>query len=533
MPIIKNKLFFGVAALYDKRNGFYTNEFNNTRFDDQNSLTGNYYLKFLPTEKWAVTLNVKHNNNRNKGVFPLVYGVEEAINNPYRLSQNAITKVIDNVFNSSLSANYAGRAFNFSSQTSYQSNLRYYNTPIDADFAPIDGITLINNYGDDWNKVKVFTQEFRFSSPASHNGPVTWTAGLYGFHQTNPVKQATRFGEDAIFIDSAIIKNSSAISTTRAKSYGAAAFGQLTYAINDRFSITGGLRYDYEKKKQSILGEYQIDPDPTPVFEYRPDTSATAGFHAVSPKLSASYKVGNKNFLFATYSKGFRAGGLTPISSDPSQPSLYAYDPEYSNNFEAGIKNTLLKNHLLVNVTAFYSTITNAQVPTLVLPDAVTITRNTGKLKSKGVEVETSALFAGFQLDYNLGFTDAEFTDLKVARGRSEINLQGKRQLFTPDVTSMLAAQYSLSVSEEKNIKIIARGEWRYLGTQYFDLANTLVQPSYNTFNSRLELSTNNFSIILWGRNLSGKKFVSYGYDFGAVHLGDPRTYGATVSVRL
>jgi iron complex outermembrane receptor protein len=281
-PIVKDKLFFGVAGLYDKRNGFYTNEVYNKSFDDQYSYTGNYYLKYLPTEKWALTLNVKNNNNRNYGVFPLVFGAEDAINNPFKLSQNALTKMIDNNFNSSFSVNYSGRNFNFSSQTSYQSNRRYYRHPIDADFSPIDGITLINSYGSDWNKVKVYTQEFRFSSPASAAGPLKWTAGTYGFRQDNPTKQATRFGEDAVMVG-APDKNFSLINSTRLKSHGAAVFGQLTYQFSDRFNVTGGLRYDYEKKEQSILGEYQADPNPLPAFEYRPDTSATASFHAVSP----------------------------------------------------------------------------------------------------------------------------------------------------------------------------------------------------------------------------------------------------------
>jgi iron complex outermembrane receptor protein len=75
LPLIKDKLYFGMAALYDKSNGFYTNQFNNTQFDKQNSFTGNYYVKYLPTDKWAITLNVKHNNNRNNGAFPLVSGI--------------------------------------------------------------------------------------------------------------------------------------------------------------------------------------------------------------------------------------------------------------------------------------------------------------------------------------------------------------------------------------------------------------------------------------------------------------------------
>jgi iron complex outermembrane receptor protein len=532
LPLIKDKLYFGMAALYDKSNGFYTNQFNNTQFDKQNSLTGNYYVKYLPTDKWAITLNVKHNNNRNKGAFPLVSGIEDALKNPFQLSQNAVSNMVDNIFNASLSANHFGKNISFSSQTAYQSNYRIYENPMDADFSPIDGITLIKNYGKAWNKVKVLTQEFKFSSPAASSSAFKWTAGAYFFHQDNPTKQGIHFGEDAAMVGSPDI-NYSLINSTKTKSNGVALFAQGTYALTSKLNFTAGIRYDNEKNEQSILGEYQMDPDPTPIFDYRSDTSASASFNAVSPKLSLSYSISDNNLLFTNYSKGFRAGGLTPLSSDPSQPALFAFQPEYSNNFEIGIKNSLLNNQLLINITAFYSGVTDAQVPTLVLPDAVTITKNTGKLTSKGIELESHALLNGFQLDYNFGYTDANFKDLKLAQYGSEVDLAGKKQIFTPDVTSMFAAQYGTTISKKDQLKITFRGEWKYIGKQYFDLGNNLSQNSYNLLNSSVGISAPKWSLKFWARNFGNINYVGYGYDFGAVRLGDPRTYGVTLGIKM
>ena len=532
IPLIKNKLYLGMAALYERSKGFYTNEFNNTHFDKQHSLTGNYYLKYLPADKWAITLNVKHNNNRNMGAFPLVYGVDNAINNPFKLNQNAVSQLIDNIFNSSLSANYSGRNFTFSSQTAYQVNYRYYREPIDADFSPIDGITLINNYGKPWNQVKVLTQEFKFSSPAALKSPIRWTAGTYFFYQDNPTKQAIHFGEDFALVGGPD-KNVSLINSTRAKNKGIAVYAQSTLAATDKLDFTAGLRYDHEQRKQSILGQYQQDPDPTPIFNYRSDTAASVSFGAVSPKIAASYQFNKNNLLFVNYSRGYRAGGLTPLASDPSQPALFSYKPEYSSNYEIGIKNSFLQNRLLVNITAFYTSITDAQVPTFILPDAVTITKNTGKLSSKGIELETHGLFNGFQFDYNLGYTDAGFKDLKLAQNGGAVDLTGKKQIYTPDVTSMLALQYGFVVLKKQQLKINIRGEWRYLGKQYFDLPNTLIQSAYNLFNSGIEISLPWVALRFWGRNLADKKYALYAYDFGGVHLGDPKTYGITASFKF
>lgn len=528
-PLIKDKLFVGAALSYDRLNGYYTNQYTNSPYDKQHSILGNYYIKYLPSDKWDITLNIKHNQNRNNGAFPLVADIQEAFKNPYILSQNALTTLMDNTFNSSLSLNYAGRNFNFNSQTAYQSNYRYYTDPIDADFSPIDGITIINNYGKDWNHVKVVTQEFKFTSPAAATSPWKWTAGSYLFYNHNPVKQTTHFGKDAAYVGAPDI-NFSTINTTKAKSYGTAFYGQATYAINKQWSITAGARYDYEHQQQQIKGEYQKDPNPQPLFEFRSDTSATIHFSAFSPKLSIEYQPSENNHLYATYSKGYRVGGLTPISSDPSQPALYPYQPEYSNNIEAGIKNSFWNNKLYWNIALFYSNITNAQVPTLVLPDAVTITKNTGKLTSKGIETELNATpVKGLELNYSFGYTDAQYQRLKIPQNGTETDLKGRRQLFTPNVTSMLAVQYGYGIQSKQSLQLIIRGEWKYIGTEYFDLANTIRQSPYHLFNAQAGITSKHIELLLWARNISDRHYISYAYDFGAVHLGNPKTYGVTV----
>lgn len=528
-PLVKNKLFAGASLMYSKRDGFYTNEFNNTDFERQNTLTGNYYLKLLPNDRWSINLNVKHNDNRNNGAFPLanLFAVDP-FNPPFVVNQDATAKMFDNTFNSSLTANYSGRGFNFSSQTAYQSNHRYYDRPLDGDFSPIDGVTIINNYGDDWNNVKVWTQEFKISSPASAS-TFKWTAGTYFFHQDNPTKQAVHFGKDAAMVG-APDTDFSLISSQTGKNTGVAAFGQVNYSIHDRLDVIAGLRYDYERKKYNVLGQYQKDPDPNPQFDTRPDTSASANFSAFSPKVGLAFELCENSNLFATYSRGYRTGGFTQLGADPSQPPLYAYKPEYSNNIEVGIKNSFFNNRLRLNLALFATTVTDAQVPTLILPDAITVTRNTGKLSSKGGELELAATpVKGLQAEYNFGYTNAEYKTLKLAQNGAVVDLEGKKQIFTPEITSMLALQYGYDLGTRMQWRIIARGEWMHLGKQYFDLSNSISQDAYSLFNTRVGVSTRYGELMFWGRNLGDKNYIAYAYDFGAVHLGNPRTYGVTL----
>lgn len=524
-PLIKDKLFLGVAGVYSSSNGFYTNEYNNSKFDKQHFLLGSYYLKYLATQKLTLTLNVKNYENRNNGPFTLAGSPEEAINNPFKVNQNATTKIIDNIFNASLTANYTGSDFNFTSATSYQKNYRYYTTPIDGDFSPIDGVSLINNYGSDWNNVKVGTQEFRFSSPASSQSPVKWTAGVYGFYRSAPTKTGTHFGKDAAAVG-APFPDFTSINTNIEHNYGFAIFDQETYTIDPKWDITLGLRYDLEHKKEEVKGEFQ--PDGGDIMVTRADTSSKANFSAFTPKLTVDFHASANNNLFASYSRGFRAGGISQLGSDPSQPPLYAYKPEYSDNYEIGSKNTFFDKKLRLNVAAFYTLVNNAQVPTLILPDAITVTKNAGKMHSKGVEAELAAtLLKGLDIDYNFGYTHARYTDLAVSSNGSVVNLKGNKQVYTPDITSMLALQYAYQLA--KNTHLIARSEWKYIGNEYFDLANHIEQKAHSLFNARLGVTTKMFDVFIWGQNLANKKYIDYAYDFGASHLGNPRMYGVTL----
>ena len=527
-PVIKDKLFFGASLLYEGLDGYYTNEYDDSKFDKQHSVGGNYYLKYRVNDRWSATFNVKHLANRNYGSFTLAPDKDAAFADPFRVNQNAVAKLVDNTFNTSLTANYTGQRFNFSTQTSYQSNYRYYATPIDGDFSPADAITIINNYGNKWNNIKVVTEELRFTSPASSASRLKWTAGSYLFYQNVPNKQATHFGKDAALVGSPD-SNYAIINTATARSSGVALYAQSEYAIAKKINIIFGVRYDYQQSKEDVLGEYKPDASPVPVFETQPDTSANVSYSAFSPKLSVSYHPVMGTNLFATYSRGYRTGGLTQLGADPSQPPLYAYKPEYSDNFELGIKNTFLESRARANISFFYTTITDAQVPTLVLPAAITVTKNAGSLTSKGMDAELAAtVLKGLEATYNFGYTNAKYTKLKLSQNGSETDLSGNRQIFTPDITSMLALQYNISLIESNKLQLIIRGEWTYLGKQYFDLANSITQSPYNLLNTKLGLKIKHAELYFWERNMANIKYIAYGYDFGAVHLGNPRTFGFT-----
>jgi iron complex outermembrane recepter protein len=236
--------------------------------------------------------------------------------------------------------------------------------------------------------------------------------------------------------------------------------------------------------------------------------------------------------MYLIYSRGYRAGGFTSLGSDPSQPPLAPYDPEFSNNIELGWKQSWNNQRYRLNANLFYTFVNSVQTPTLILPDAITVIRNAGKLNSKGAELEFAASpVKGFELVLNGGLTDATYTELTIPKDGQAIDFSGNKQIFTPAYTAMGVAQYTYPISSQ--IRLSARVEARLLGKQYFDLANSISQDAYSLLHARVGATFGKADFYVWMRNIANTTFIAYGYDFGGVHLGNPRTIGITASIRL
>jgi len=170
--------------------------------------------------------------------------------------------------------------------------------------------------------------------------------------------------------------------------------------------------------------------------------------------------------------------------------------------------------------------VASGRIPTQALLAAIEAEQ---QQQAAGEDAEFAAtVLKGLEVTYNFGYTDAKYTKLKLAQNGSEADLSGNRQIFTPDITSLLALQYNISLIPSKQLQLIIRGEWIYLGTQYFDLANSITQSPYNLLNTKLGLKIKHAELYFWERNMANIKYIAYGYDFGAVHLGNPRTFGFT-----
>jgi len=541
--LIKDQLFVGASVMYDARDGFYTNVFNNSKFDVHNSFTGNYFVKYVASPKFSATFNLKHYSRKNSGSFTLApYATATVDSLKFKVNYNAVAKDNDNTLNSSAVLNYFGKKVDITSITAYQTNGRFYEGPIDADVQlpfksqslDVNSIEVKNDAGQ--NTVSFWTQELRLSSSANSESPLKWILGGFYFTQYHPSSQTLIIGKDGSKFGQP--NNARSLTNSLADNNGIAFFGQGTYTINNNFNLTLGLRYDSENQKLMVGGKFQQG---TFTAVTRSDTTASTSFSAFSPKAILTYKVAENQVTYISYSRGYRAGGLTQIDFDPSGVPLIAFAPEYSNNLELGWKGTYFDNRLRANFSLFNIQVTDAQVPTLV-PELGfrTVTRNGGNFSSTGFESEILANIArGLQIEWNFGIISATYSKLSLPQTvfvagkptKVEKDFTGNKQILTPSFTSMLALQYNFALN--KKIQYVARGEWRLLGKQYFDLVNKYSQDGYDMFNVRTGFSTKNYDLMFWGRNLSNTTYIAYAYNFGSATLGNPRTMGVSLIARF
>jgi iron complex outermembrane recepter protein len=175
-----------------------------------------------------------------------------------------------------------------------------------------------------------------------------------------------------------------------------AVFGELyEEAIPDTLKFTLGLRYTDDSKTTDSrtallnaivpLGTTNLDT-PVPYISQTPlgsglegptdfvqqsvhNTALTGRFVAdYTPQLDFT----DATLLYASFSRGYKAGGINPplpVGSPPGTPQYFA--PEYIDALELGSKNTLLGGTLQANADAWYYNYTGLQVASIVNKTAI------------------------------------------------------------------------------------------------------------------------------------------------------------------
>ena len=290
---------------------------------------------------------------------------------------------------------------------------------------------------------KWWSNEINLSS--NSDGPLQWIAGLYQYHQQYSQPQGLRVLGDASMLAPISLATGTAAAanpngnylfvdgTLEVNSY--AAFGQIDWEFAENFTLTAGLRYSTDEKEGTDSARY-VSRSPTtttllrqfanipqavgqgiavdfttfvicgvatladcqknPAYaNLRAGQNGTltrdlkADYDAWTGTLGVQWQPSGDTNAYARYSRGYKSGGW--LASNGLTPQPYA-DPEYVDNYEIGLKQTMLDGRLQVNSAIFYADYKGFQAPISVILNAATGSTGTQFLnldaRNWGVELE-------------------------------------------------------------------------------------------------------------------------------------------------
>jgi iron complex outermembrane receptor protein len=394
-------------------------------------------------------------------------------------------------------------------------------------------------YWIDWrDRQRQFSQELRVESPADQ--PLTYIGGVYYFQSTAVSAHADRAGAafaELIGVNSTNEGEVSPNGTVQTRSY--AAYGNLKYQLTSRLSLSGGVRFTYERK---TLDFRQLASGLGLFFGYPviPATKIRRSESAWSPSLALTYAVSNASTLYATVSRGFKSGGFN--ADLVASADGIGFGPERVTNYEIGSKNRLLDGRLELHAALFTMDYHGLQVTSFVQTgDIVTTTiANAARARSRGFEFDMKAMPSHrWLLGAALGYVDARFKRFRNGGGLG-IDYDGNRLPLTPSYNVNLSAQYALPIGRDTSLSL--RGEFVQVGGFFTDASEarpTFRVPPHHLFNGSIALrpSDDRWQLSIWGKNLAGARyFIDAGRDVlfhaDTIIYGPPRSFGATMVLR-
>jgi len=325
-----------------------------------------------------------------------------------------------------------------------------------------------------------------------------------------------------------------------------AAYAEGTYDLNERWRVTLGLRYTDDSVELSDLRSTFYDL-PTNTAQYNaiplnavpdqnqvlPDQKDDSG--EFTGRFIIDYRFSDDLLSYASYSRGYRAGTFNGKASQSVSQVTYV-DPEYVDNYELGLKSSMLDNRLRINSAVFYADYQDQQVQEIV--GATSFLRNaSGSMLGVELELEayvTDSLYVGA----NFGYLDSEYDSGEIVNG---IDIGGNEFPFAPEVSASLFTNWEIMQLGAGTVRF--NGVVRYRDQTWFDPFNDLktknngpgksgqYQDDYTLVDARLVYQAATYELALWGRNLTDEFYYVSGFDTSAfladdLTRGEPRMYG-------
>lgn len=516
--------------------------FFNALYDNGGPLTASYkfdYTDFAGSQLGIQALGFRGSNDipGSNGVGPtaqFVYSLQPGLGGTNIITDKPLKSIYDpqrgtdtlEVMGHNLSLNWQVSdsisikniaAYRESDQTSYGNSF--------------DGNKLIDPFGgtgNDFSFLNAFSsrKQHQFSDELQITGTtekLEWVAGAFYFKERardyNPVQFFMTFPAQGQPVPITPAHN---FANARITNTSYALFGQATYHLTDKWSLTGGLRQTWDKRKETN-------------FLATPTATGTADFDKLTWQASAQYQATPEIMTYAKIGTGYLSGGIYNGKS---------FQPEGLTAYEIGLKSEFFDNRVRLNLAGFISDYKDLQVSVFT---TVLNYENAGKANIKGVEGElTLAPIDGLTIGANFGLLDFEYDEyISLVTGAPTDIADFAQRPNTPKRTFSTNVQYDMP--QMSNGAYISLGmdanyasDMQFITLPLADpvLAKQAKSPAHWIVNGRVSLvdlpiASSKVKLSGWAQNIFDERVPQFVADISglvAASYNKPRTVGIDLS---
>lgn len=435
--------------------------------------------------------------------------------------------------------------------------LRRYETKQvqDADFS---GATIMDL--DEAFRSKFFSQELTYAGKIE--GPVVanYLFGAFYSNEDLNMGRDLRWGAQAqTYWDTLVpaltgIWNASPGLLTSERMAGTAkseaVFTHWDISLIDKVNVIVGARYSQEDKTGSFSNPYFRSPlDPLAILGVMPGVpySAKTKNSALSGNFTVQYRPTVGAMVYASYNRGFKAGGVNldvnaagipggiagaAVSSKPT------FAPEKTDAYEIGAKLDWLDGRARTNSAIFYDELTDLQVAQFIGLQFGVL--NAPSARVYGLEVD-QIFKVSREITLNGSVTWLPKADygsspkLDYVAGGQTFTLSDRRFSTAPKVAASLGADVEHPIANE--LAITGRLQVQYQDTTFTSTSSPFTQKAYTLVNANLGVKSlkDGWRVEAWVQNLTDERYITTTFptplrtgDFNA-YVGNPRTYGVSL----
>jgi iron complex outermembrane receptor protein len=490
--------------------------------EDVTAARGKVHVLFSPRVDLMLNVDVTHEDS-----VPLIYAKVLSVkpgftvDNPRDLHRVRTSQVAEPRTGRNLHAGGSARFTARLPQSMVLSNLLAYrqlayDTRTDTDITELDLTEVrIDERQHQWTNELTLTQQLRRGS---------WIAGLFLFDEVD--RQPTWIAFPAQRAENRL--------DPRVDATSRAVFGQGTFNVSARWSLTGGIRYTREEKTFDNYAQvFSLDDASRPLAPPTYDYTDRIVHPAWTPRAAIEFKRSARSLLYASATRGFKNGGFNVTS--PSAGRGFA--PETAWSYELGWKQSSANGRARVSVAGFYTDYANLQVQTTISPGVVDIS-NAAQATIRGIEAEpVIELHRSLLAGGHVAWLDARY-DRYIAVGVGGVtgDVSGRRLNNAPLWSGRTWLQWQVA---SPRARVLLRADARWQGTVFFTPFNDAVQKqtAYGLLDVSAEVGPRHasWSISAYIRNATNEDFITGAFSSPPPAIGgrpgDPRRFGLQFTI--